>query len=321
MIGKALPVLAWAAAVGMCVVAWMRWFGPASNWLSVGLVGLTPFALAPAWILAAYAIFSRHRALAAIAIGLVLLHASWVSSDLRLGPGGSSTAQYDLRLASANMLVENPDPVGLVLALLAEDPDIIFLQEARLGLLEELQELPEMEGYQWVVGGCSDGERERDDSLAIISRLPIQNLRVEVVDGNEMALGTVTVKGVAIELTNVHLSTPLDNHAIDDWNRQLLDLSATVNQRSGPMLLAGDFNATVHHKGFRILMSRDLTDAHQAVGRGLGFTWGPRRFGIPVMRIDHVLSTPELKPVRSTMLDSMGSDHRPLVVDYCIGAC
>lgn len=61
------------------------------------------------------------------------------------------------------------------------------------------------------------------------------------------------------------------------------------------------------------MVAEGLVDAHDATGRGFGFTWS--RFGLPLMRLDHVLVTGELGVDSSNVIDGPGSDHAILVVD------
>lgn len=303
-----------ALAALLVITAIMRWFGTPNIVVFVGLVGLTPFTLAPAWLVFAYGVAQRRRGLAVVAIPLLLLHASWTLSDVRFNVDSAIDPPHDIRIATANILLENSDPVGAVLALVEEEPDIILLQEVPAAIVLELRSHPALEAYQWSIATTSDRRGRR----MTFSRVPLDDLRIEPLDPASVVVATVSVSGVPIEIVNVHLTSPLGPRNIESWERQLRELSARVHQRSEPIVLAGDFNATVHHAAFRILMEKDLLDAHVEVGRGPGFTWGPPVFGVAVMRLDHVLSTAELEPVRIRRLPANGSDHRPLVVDYQI---
>ena len=88
-----------------------------------------------------------------------------------------------------------------------------------------------------------------------------------------------------------------------------------------PVVLAGDFNATLDHRPLQALLDAGLTDAHAQVGMGLGLTWPQRHWGtgrglyFPVMRLDHVLVSEGLS-VRSVRTSpSAGSDHRRVLAE------
>lgn len=82
----------------------------------------------------------------------------------------------------------------------------------------------------------------------------------------------------------------------------------------GPVLLAGDFNAEPHAAELATIHAR-LTDCWPLVGRGRSATFPSHR---PRRRLDYVFASPELRPVRATVLRSDASDHRPLVVDIML---
>ena len=79
------------------------------------------------------------------------------------------------------------------------------------------------------------------------------------------------------------------------------------------MLVMGDFNVTEREPGYADL-SRGLQDAYAVRGSGTGSTWGPKGgymgWRIPTLRIDYLLSSPNVVPVSaSTDCASRGSDH------------
>ena len=87
---------------------------------------------------------------------------------------------------------------------------------------------------------------------------------------------------------------------------------------SGPLIVAGDFNATLHAGGIRALRDVGLLDAHEALGRGLATTWPNGMFSAPPLHLDHVFLSPHLVPVAVTEGHGAGSDHRPVIVDVAV---
>jgi endonuclease/exonuclease/phosphatase (EEP) superfamily protein YafD len=103
--------------------------------------------------------------------------------------------------------------------------------------------------------------------------------------------------------------------------RQLIEsLIADINQRQGPVIVAGDFNSTDQSEVYQLIQSV-LKDAYGSVGWGFGHTFpayaGSFR-GIPIfsrqMRIDMIFYSPELTAVSSRLSTTYGElDHLPVI--------
>jgi vancomycin resistance protein VanJ len=85
-----------------------------------------------------------------------------------------------------------------------------------------------------------------------------------------------------------------------------------ASKQPSPMIIAGDFNMPVESALFRQYWDR-FDDAWERVGRGFGHTKFERWIRI---RIDHILSDDELRPLSATVGPDVGSDHRPVIVSY-----
>lgn len=77
-----------------------------------------------------------------------------------------------------------------------------------------------------------------------------------------------------------------------------------------PALVVGDFNLVVESSRFRADWGA-WRDTFEEVGRGTGYTWHSRWYGL---RIDHVLHDDAWQTVRHEVGPDLGSDHRPLIV-------
>jgi len=105
-------------------------------------------------------------------------------------------------------------------------------------------------------------------------------------------------------------------------------LAAYAAAQPGPLIAAGDLNATPLNDPYRVI-ARVLTDAWDAQGRGLGHTFPgalspgssrPVLAGVPVpmwlVRIDYIFYSAHFRAINAGFgpWDQV-SDHRPIVAD------
>lgn len=86
---------------------------------------------------------------------------------------------------------------------------------------------------------------------------------------------------------------------------------------AGPVLLAGDFNATSITRPYKLLTAR-LDDSQRRLGLNPSVKTFPSAF--PAIRIDHCFVSSEVRVTRAFSPDTArartASDHRPLAVDF-----
>lgn len=114
-------------------------------------------------------------------------------------------------------------------------------------------------------------------------------------------------------------STHVESNTEATRNASVPKFVEAVREMSGPVILAGDFNASSHAKSMKDLfgamaeLGRPLTDAFAAKGQGPGGTSAAPEGRY---RIDYVLSTAELKPVFAESPRNINeSDHFAVVAD------
>jgi endonuclease/exonuclease/phosphatase family metal-dependent hydrolase len=122
--------------------------------------------------------------------------------------------------------------------------------------------------------------------------------------------------GPSVHLACIHAAppTPLGSAgATARWRRQLSALPAPAGS---PLIVAGDFNATLDHAQFRRLLRRGYADAASGAGHGLSPTWGPRPGRRPaLLAIDHVLTDRRCAALTTSAHVLPGSDHRALYAE------
>ena len=82
---------------------------------------------------------------------------------------------------------------------------------------------------------------------------------------------------------------------------------------AGPVIVPGDFNATVDHAQFRDLLGGGFDEGALDSGAGYLPTYPTDRWYPPLLGIDHVLSR-GLWAESARTYDLPGSDHRALLV-------
>lgn len=118
---------------------------------------------------------------------------------------------------------------------------------------------------------------------------------------------------------SVHTIAPLNAKDAGIWAAQFVQLDEIIDASPYPIVLAGDFNATLEHAPLDRLVQGEVRDAFAVAGSGFGATWPSWSWPMPsVMRIDHVLVCGALDVGSASDEDSIGSDHRRLVVELGI---
>jgi endonuclease/exonuclease/phosphatase (EEP) superfamily protein YafD len=129
----------------------------------------------------------------------------------------------------------------------------------------------------------------------------------------------VTAAGSVVVLVNVHPLAPSIRRQVAPWHAQLAGLTRLVGEQAGPLVVAGDFNATADHQPFSQLLGSGMRDAFDEAGKGIGATWPAwRRPMIPVMRLDHVLVRGPITVLSAEVQDIRGSDHRGVDVEIAV---
>jgi len=112
-----------------------------------------------------------------------------------------------------------------------------------------------------------------------------------------------------VVLRAVHSQPPSISEAAD-WRSGLADLQAWRERQSPPepLVMAGDFNSSWGHPGFR-QVAETMTDAHRAAGLGWVRTWPQgRRLIRAFIQLDHVL-TRGLSVVDAGLVHLPKTDH------------
>ncbi|MFI6034096.1 endonuclease/exonuclease/phosphatase family protein [Streptomyces sp. NPDC051315] len=202
---------------------------------------------------------------------------------------------------------------ALITAVRREKPDLVFVEECEYGCQAAVtRELGERYPHRRAVeGGTSVGS-------VILSRFPLTP--TAGVPGRMGMPGAVAdVDGHAVRLQLAHPMPPLPRQ-VALWKRELGRLRdfAGAHRDDGPLILAGDFNASQDHAAFRGILDTGLYDAARLAGAHREPTWPSRTTPAFGAQIDHVLVSGEFSARRARFLRLPRTDHRSLLVDLTL---
>lgn len=216
------------------------------------------------------------------------------------------------RVLAFNTYEGEADPNALAALIEAEQPDAVALSESGPGFARKLAPLVEPLGYRMYVSAGDDDDDDVEEVTAVLSE---QLGDVEVRIGDETsAFPYIEVKGGELDTMRFvvfHSVAPVPG-SVPEWNDDLAFLSRWCSG-AAPVVVAGDFNATLDHSALRS-GTAGCEDAAAQRGAGLIPTWGPspqtRTFG---PQIDHVFATEGINAETFDVRDIAGSDHRAIL--------
>lgn len=217
-------------------------------------------------------------------------------------------AGRDLVLMQANILVGGADPRALVAQVDRLGVDVLTVCELTPEGLDRLLEAGLSQRLRHSYH-CTGDEGE---GTGIWSRHPLsETTRHDGYVCEHLSARVELPDGPSPLLFAVHPVPPWPRPQ-RDWLRELESLRqllAKVPADAGPVLVAGDFNATFDHKRYRRLLSEGYRDAAVSVGAGALATYAADRWYPPIIAIDHILvRDAEVREVHTVELP--GSDHR-----------
>lgn len=305
-------VTAWAAGLLMVVpalIAACRALDTDATTPVPQLLSVLPWLTVPAALALLLAAASRRRALTFVAV-LVLGATAW--SAVPYMP--QAVIPYGLPLARVKVLAANVEfgqgTASLVDAVRRERPQLVFVSECDSACRSTLTRT-----FADALPHYADVRGEGSVGSILLSSYPLTDWRM-IPAAMGMPGATAEIAGVPVRLQLAHPLPPVPGQ-VSLWKRELGRVAdAVAAQRTGPMLVAGDFNASQDHAAFRaVLAAGGLQDAARRADRSRTPTWpmeGPPL--PPFVQIDHVLVRDfSVRDVR--FLDLPGSDHRAVLAD------
>lgn len=192
-------------------------------------------------------------------------------------------------------------------------PDLLVLTEVDSTWLTAISDATKVFPYsKTVIAGAG---------LAMFSKYPIGKSEVRYFGKSHhpRIFAQLTFPTYKLNLVLVHPPTPQEEARFLERNQELSLIASEIKELSGPTILVGDFNCGPWSKPFAELLKSDLKDSEQ--GFGPQPSW-PARVGRvverlavpPIVPIDHVLVSRDIKVLCRTAGPAIGADHLPVFV-------
>ncbi|MFE7514089.1 endonuclease/exonuclease/phosphatase family protein [Streptomyces sp. NPDC057540] len=273
------------------------------------LLSFLPWLTVPAGLAVLLAAYARRRALALAAV-VVLAATLWTLQPY----GPDATTARGPVTARVRVLSANVEFGGATRALIAairrERPQLVYVSECDRACGRAVTgaftaELPHH------VSVDADGSL----GSVLLSAAPLRDEHT-VPAAMGMPGATAAIGGRAVRVQLAHPLPPLPGR-VDLWKRELGTVrDVAARDAAGPLILAGDFNASQDHAAFRaVLDAGRLHDAARLDGAARTPTWPVEGPLPPYVQIDHVLVSDDFTVRDVRFLRLAGTDHRAVLAD------
>jgi endonuclease/exonuclease/phosphatase (EEP) superfamily protein YafD len=215
-----------------------------------------------------------------------------------------------LRVLTVNLLCGRADAEVVVALVRRTGADVLFLQELTEDAVNRLKKAGLGDLMPQEVTELRGGPR----GSGIYSRFPLsERPPLAPVHAAQPTAVLELPGGEAVEVGCVHPHPPKPpwSRGVARWRRELAVLPPPGEV---PLVLAGDFNATLDHALFRSVLRLGYADAALQAGNALAPTWGPAG-RLALITIDHVLVDRRCAVLASSVHAVPGSDHRAVFAE------
>ncbi len=322
----ALVVIGWVTCTVLLALVVARRVQMATDARATAAMALAydalPLLLGLAWVVLAAALLGRQWTLAGVAACVCAEHLLLVVPRTMADrtPHWVRDAPR-LTMVVANVFVDNATPDDAARQLVQCDADVIVIVEATRHFMARFDRLGGDTAFPHRV---DDPDDDSDYAVAIAGRRPF-GARSDVRDVGplRLAVAEVDVHGVPTLVAALNPMAAVDPGGFDTWKEQIQALASVVPQLPGPLVVAGDLNTTRFRPEFQTLLRGRLTDAIDALGKGLSPSFklsaeGPLSSVGAVARLDHALVDELVHPLAMEQLQPCGSDHLPFRLSLAV---
>ncbi|WP_299489059.1 endonuclease/exonuclease/phosphatase family protein [Acaryochloris sp. IP29b_bin.137] len=214
-----------------------------------------------------------------------------------------------LRVMSYNIWTQNSDYAAIQQSIQQENPDILFLTEINLSVMDEIKNRLDYPYHQ----------HSKLGSNAIFSRYPLLSVTAEYPNVTDHGLNFSLVAQVQmpqelLTVIGIHPPIPLTRSSFAVRNQQFERIAPFIEKISNRVIVMGDFNTSPWSPYFsQFLQAADLSSVTQ--GQGIWATWSYESTFphlLAKIPIDHIASR-GFDGIEAWVGQANGSDHRPIV--------
>ena len=250
--------------------------------------------------------------LALTALATVLVPAPAPSAEAETPvQSAEPVGRSEYKLLQLNLRYDNRNQADFIRLIAREAPDVITVQEASDNWRPQLKAIEARYPYNLYCPST-----KRIGGVAILSRRPFALGTTPQCIGNSLAgLARIDFGGRSAIIVALHLGWPWPYEQTENVE----ELRAYFERLQGPLIIAGDFNATPWSQTLKTITVASQTRSVE----GLRPSWlvngtlahAARWIGLP---IDHILVSQRISPTRVETLAPAGSDHLPMLLRFSI---
>lgn len=241
---------------------------------------------------------------AILIVGLVLSLTVLKSSLSAPAPAGAR-----LRVMTANLLFDNQDISAFAQTLRSLDPDVLVVQE-RGEFWDAVFEKVLRRDYE--LSAESESKETAVYHKPRIASCDVPAVRTKLHP--RVALDCVEIAGQPVLVLAAHAPRPGSPLESAERTTTLTQYDAIIAEVGMPVIVAGDHNASAMLPSFRDYLHRAHLSMPSEPGAWFAATW-PSEYPAIGIRIDHILTTPELGSSLVAAGPDIGSNHLPLTAD------
>lgn len=245
----------------------------------------------------------RRLALLALMVALVQGGRAWQWDE---NAPAAAAASPVLRVFLLNLARGNSAHRAVLEAIAASRADVVVLLEVSRHWATALQALHGDYPYHLVESA------EDNFGIALYSRHPLSTLELRHPGPWALAsiLARMTLEDAHLTVYASHPPPPLGGAMSAARDAQLAAIAGELATLPGPILLAGDLNATPWSAAFAPLRTAGLRDSSPGFGYQGSWPAWLRGWGIP---LDHLLVSADITVLERRLGPAVGSDHLPVL--------
>ncbi|HSR88663.1 MAG TPA: endonuclease/exonuclease/phosphatase family protein [Pontiella sp.] len=221
-------------------------------------------------------------------------------------------AEKPFRAMLMNINAANGNTEMVLGSISRAEPDILLLEEVTPQWARALEILNAIYPYQ------VSEPQEGCFGIMLLSKYPLEHGKVVEIGSAEVPSITADMHLPAgvISVIGTHPVPPIGGKASGLRNGQLAELPAVIIGQQHPVLLIGDLNTSPWSSRFtNLLKASGLNNSMKGFGHQP--SWPARHFFLRIP-LDHVLHSPQIMVHNRMMLQDVGSDHFPVIVDFSL---